>query len=326
MIFTANSSFFDFEYVRMGNFWYVFFIVLCLGLTALTLFICRKAGKKFSKVLIQVLLWSNFALHFLKQFIPYYFQRWPVILVDSLFPNLCAILIVTAPFIYLWGNAYFKDYFFYIGTVSGLGVLFYPSGPMDIAQYPGGFFSNPDYLICVARFYLCHFLLLVTALIMVLEGFHKINYRRLWAIPFIYALYLGGVSLNSIMLGPVFHHPWYPQDWVGPDGVFNPRGEHSVIANQSMNFGPQPFLDNILSPIYPYLPQGLMTYKVGDQYYFVPVLWQLPFIALATLLAGPLMALPFDYQHMRDDRYKRQQLRRWKKMARRARKEAKKGN
>ena len=309
------SSFFDFEFVSVGNFWYFFFIVTSFALTWLSLALCHHYGKKFARIFILVLLWGNFALHFLKQFLPYWYNSWPYTLADSLGPNLCAILIVTAPFIFLFGNDYFKDYFFYIGLISGVAVHFYPTGTMDHASYPGGFFSNPNYYIAVIRFYFCHLVLIITSLLSVEQGFHKLNYKRLWAVPLIYALYLAGVSFNAILLGPILHHPYFPQDWIGADGVLNFNAKHASIANQSMNFGPQPFLDGIIRPLYRYfLPLGV--FQIDGDYYFVPVLWQIPFIYLGALIAGPLMCLPFDYAHMKRDFLGFKQRRKLRKLSR----------
>ncbi|MCR5349185.1 MAG: hypothetical protein K6E59_06245 [Bacilli bacterium] len=278
--------------VQIGNFFYFLFIFLLIGLVVGSILLCRKLGKKFSHRFISIILWANFALHILKQFLPLSIAHWPTGWTDSAFPNLCATLIVVSPFIFHWGNKYMKDYMYYMGVISGILVYLVPTGAMrsDI--------TGLDYAFETARFYFCHWPMVVCGILMVEQGFHKLDWKRLWAIPFLYCAVLAIISLDQILFGPILKVPGYPTEWLGENGVLYRANFASVWTNQSMQFGPQPGVDAILGWAYPYLIPGLMTFQVDGVLYFTPVIWIFPFIAIGTALLGPLMALPFEHRQM----------------------------
>lgn len=281
--------------VEFGNFWYFFFLVLMAGLAVGSVWLCRKKGQKFAHKFILVLLWANFALHFVKQILPTFINWLPQGLCDSLFPNLCAWLIFFGPFIYIFGNKYFKDYLFYIGFLSGFLVYLVPTGAIrhDL--------SALEYASETARFYLCHAPLIIVPLVMADQKLHRLDWKRLWSIPLIFGLVLTCIACHCFLFGPILKFDRFPHEWVGPDGVLNRFGINAKIANQSMQFGPQPAADKALSWLYPALIPGLMTFHVDGELYFTPVIWILPFIALGTAIIGPLMALPFEHRAMKMD-------------------------
>ena len=298
--------------VRIGNFYYFLFIFLLFALVFFTLWLCHKFGKTFSYRFISIVLWANFALHFLKQFLPHIMNQWPVSLTDSALPNLCAVLIVAAPFIFHFGDVYTKDYLYYIGVLSGLLVYFVPTGAMRTDLEAG------HYAFEVARFYLCHWPLVVCGLLMVEQGFHKLDWKRLWAIPFLFCGVLALITVDQILFGPLMKVPGYPHEWIGEHGVLNRLNFESVYSNQSMQFGPQPGVDKMFGWLYPYLIPGLMTYRVEGAIYFTPVIWIFPFIALGAAIIGPVMALPFEGKAMKMDILAWQQKRKLRALHKRA--------
>ena len=297
-------------WVKVGNFPYFLFLAFLVGITLLSLYLCNRFGKVFAKRYISIILWANFALHFLKQILPYYYSRWPGSLPDSLFPNLCAVLIMLSPFIFHFGGKYWKDYMYYIGVLSGVLVYLAPTGAMreDVV--------GADYVFEMIRFYLCHWPLVVTGILMVQQGFHKLDWKRLWAIPVMFAAILVLISLDQMLFGPILKMEGYPHDWIGEDGLLNRINIHSAMSNQSMQFGPQSGVDGFLGWLYPYLIPGLMTYRVGEAIYFTPVIWIVPFLYLGTVIIGPLMALPFESRQMRMDVLAFQQKRKLKRLHR----------
>ena len=281
--------------VRIGNLPYFLFILFLFGVTALSSYLCNKLGKQFAFRYLSIILWANFGLHFLKQLLPHFLAQFPYGLADSAFPNLCAVLIVLAPFIFHFGNDYLKDYFYYIGFISGVLVYLVPTGAMrtDLAQ--------GDYYFETFRFYFCHWPLVVGSLLMVSQGFHKLDWKRLWAIPLMFCAILAIIAIDQIFFGPVMKLPGYPYEWVGEHGVLNRMNVSSAYSNQSMQFGPQPGVDGILGWLYPALIPGLMTYYVGGEIYFTPVIWIMPFIYIGAAILGPLLTLPFERKAMRAD-------------------------
>lgn len=296
--------------VEAGNFFYFLPIFWLIGFTMFSLWLCQRKGKKFAKKYILAILWTNFALHFIKQIFPVNQSLWPYGLTDSLWPNLCAVFVFFAPFVFLSNNKYLKDYMYYLGIVSAVAVYIYPNAALS-KQYDGAM-----YVIEVIRFYFCHFPLLTCSVLMVAMGFHKLDWKRLWAIPLVYGGVLALVSFQQLLFGPILHVDGFAQQWIGPDGALNRLGEHHIISNQSMQFGPQPVVDKIMGWLYPYWFPYVFTFTVDDVLYFTPILWIMPFLYLATYIVGPLLALPFEHRQMRLDVEAWKQRRKMRRQAR----------
>lgn len=110
--------------IAIFSFPYFLCMLLVLSSAVLLVLLCKSLGKRFANRLILLILWANFALHFLKQLSPFYLEDFPTSLSKSSFENLCSVLIVISPFLYLYGGKYGRDYLYYIGMVSCLVVLF----------------------------------------------------------------------------------------------------------------------------------------------------------------------------------------------------------
>ena len=296
--------------VEFGNFFYFLPIFWLLGSTIFSLWLCQKKGKKFAKIYILAILWINFALHFIKQVFPLNQTRWPYGLTDSLWPNLCAVFVFFAPFVFLSKNRYLKDYMYYLGVISAVAVYIYPNTALS-KDIPGAM-----YVVETIRFYFCHWPLFTCSILMVAMGFHKLDWKRLWAIPLIYCAVLALISFQQILFGPILHVNGFAKDWIGQDGVLNRLGDHHNIGNQSMQFGPQPQVDKIMGWLYPYWFPYLFTFRIDGVLYFTPIIWILPFLYLATYIVGPLLALPFEHRQMRLDVEEWKQRRKMRRQAR----------
>lgn len=271
--------------VQLFNFPYFLFIAIAFSCFVISAGFSRKLGKAWTNKFLTVLVWANFALHFLKQLNPFYIASWPNGLGRSTAENLCAFLIMVSPFVYKWGNKYMKDYLYYIGSISSILVMLIPTGAIGLDL------SQAENLLETFRFYICHIPLLIVGYLMVDCGFHELNYHRLIALPFMFLLVEGILVLNAIILNATLYRlPW--------DYFLSRQCEYS---NSSLPFGPTPGMDKILSPIYPYLIPYLMTYKVGEEIRFVPILYLTIPMILATALLGPLFALPFDKRRFKLD-------------------------
>ncbi|MBQ7250885.1 MAG: hypothetical protein IJS37_06050 [Bacilli bacterium] len=261
----------------------IYYFVAIFGmalLATLSVFLCKKKGPRFAHRFILALVWANFALHFVKQFTLYYFERWPYSLSASGVPNLCAFFVLFGPLMYLSKNKYLRDYFFYIGVLSGILVFFWPTTAVE-ATYLDGL----TYVLECIRFYLCHLLILIAPLCMVASGLHKLEFRRLWAIPLCFGFALFIIALHCVICGPLLRLPGYIGEWFGPNGIFGRQG-----SNESMQFGPQAKFDKtILGSLYPFWFPYLLSYNIDGVTYFVPVLWMIPALYLGTYIIGPIM-------------------------------------
>ncbi len=273
--------------VRYGNFLYFLPIFVLFSALFLAHLLTNRFGKRFSRRLILILVWSNFALHIVKQFTPYYFNRWPSSLSESSATNFCALLIMVWPFIFLGNNKYLKDYAYYVGMLSALAAYFIPTGPLNLDL------SSIENFFEVVRFYGCHAPLLICGYLMVKDGFHKLDYHRLWAIPLVMVAFNLVVLLNGFFLYAI-QFPGYTQDLA----VLTARD--GWLSGAAV-FGPPPFVDKFLAPLYRISIPGLQVYYVNGEMYFTPALWMLPALYVVVLLIGPLLTYPWQKHQMKAD-------------------------
>lgn len=298
--------------IQFGNIFYFIPIIVLILVFIFSNHLCHKKGEKFAKRFIYALLWGNFALHFIKNLFPGYINEMPYMLSHSSFENLCASLIILAPFIVIWGNSHFKDYFFYIGIISGVGSFLYPSGIMNKPL------SNPEQLIETFRFYTCHLCLALSGFLLVSQNFHKLNYHRLWCIPCIFCLMSGIVFLNSIFLWAVGAWTQWYGDIGNVDNWKTFLSNREMINNNGSQIGP-PLVQTKdsqwgtveLIKWHQFMIPYLQTYhmdvynaKLGtyvDTICYVPALWAFIPVAILTPPVGFAMSFRWEHNHMKLD-------------------------
>ena len=268
--------------VRIGNFWYWLFLALLAAMTYLSYVLSRRMGPGFTRKFILTILWTNFALHFLKQLNPSYLADFPYSLKRSTPENLCALLIMVSPFIFLLGPNWAKDYMFFIGIVSGIGVYLNPTGALNMPL------DNANNLLEALRFYLCHAPLVICSVLMVTSGFHHLDYHRIWTIAVTFIGFQTVLFLNEFFLkisGLI------QMDWA----AFFSRS----VRNGGLTFGPYPSMDGSLGALYPVLiPPFLMFTGEDGALTFVPVLWMIGPVVLIGLPLCFLCYIPFEHRHM----------------------------
>ena len=272
----------------IGSWMYFLPLFLTLGTAVFLALLCRKKGKVFTEKLVLWLLWGNFALHFLKQLNPYYWEEFPFALSRSSMENLCAITILFGPFLYHFGGKYGRDFLYYIGVVSGIVALIFPTGALG--RDPG---NLKDFLE-ITRYYVCHCALIYAGILIVAGGLHESNYRRLVALPALFLAQEALVLFNSLFL-ILIRFPGWPLEFAGAFA-------RDSWVNQSMQVGPQAVMDGIFGPAYPYMfIPGLQVIHTSEGLFFVPVLWLLPFSLLSVFIAGIFMIGKEEYRHIRVD-------------------------
>jgi len=275
--------------VRYGNWLYFTLIFLMLGATILLLWLTKKKGKRWADRFVFYMLWINFALHFLKQLNPYYMAEFPFSLTRSSPENLCAVLVIAAPLVYCFGNAYAKDYLYYIGFLSGWLVFFTPTTAI------GRDLGNLENAIEVFRFYSCHAPLILGGLMMVASGNHKLDYRRLWAIPFAFVLVELVIVINAIFMQLV-NIPGWATSW-------QRLISRDYFVNQSLSFGPPPGMDKVGNAWFYYLYMATLTcFPLGNgEWFFLPAVWIGPAIAFGTMIAGIPLCYYWERRHLQED-------------------------
>lgn len=251
-------------------------------MTYFSYILSRRMGPAFTRKFILTILWTNFALHFLKQLNPSYLADFPYSLKRSTPENLCALLIMVSPFIFMWGPAWSKDYMFFIGIISGIGVYLNPTGALNIPL------EDANNLLEALRFYLCHAPLVVCSVLMVSSGFHQLNYHRIWAIAATFMAFQTLLFLNELFLKL---SGFIDMDWVS----FFSRN----VRNGGLTFGPYPMMDSFLGGLYKVLiPPFFMFTGENGALTFVPVLWMLGPIIVIGIPLMFLCYLPFEHRHM----------------------------
>lgn len=279
--------------IQLGNFLYFLTLIALILIIYFSIKLCHKRGKHFANKYILAILIFNFCLHFVKQLFPTYSKDWPNSLWKSSFENLCAALIILAPFIYISKNKYLKDYMFYIGVISGLGVYLFPAAVFGIDL------RNLDSFVDVTRFYICHIPLALCGILMVEEGFHKLDYKRLWVLPFSYIGFQMIIFLNDLILFVCQAGAFY--DYYGPISEKQSWLDffyRDGIANESANFGFRESFDSMFSWLYiPYL----MTFKLEGRIYFIPVLYQFIPVCILAWPIGLIMSYPWQKEQYKID-------------------------
>lgn len=236
---------------------YIAMNVFLFALSIITVLFARKVKPEYVDKFIIILLFVNFALHFLKIFLPSYFTDLPYSIKKISPDNICAVSVIFFPFMYLWGGKYFKDYMVYLGIISGFGVYLIPS------SYNGFVINDVESLVEIARFYFCHMPLVIAPLAMISSGLHRLNHRRAFITPLLFLGVLTLVGLNEVFLkiSGIINATW--QD------VFS-----NNYRNGAMVFGPMSVLDERLGGFYwLILPFFKYTWPGTQSVYYVPVLW-----------------------------------------------------
>lgn len=269
------------------SFWYFLFWGYLVVALLISILLCHKLGKKFAHIYIMCMLWTNFALHFLKLLTPWYLSNMPFSLTRSSPENLCAVLVMASPFIYMFGGKYSKDYMFYVGILSALIVFLFPTGAI------GRDWTDAEDCFEIIRFYSCHLPLILVGFLMVEEGFHKLDYHRVWAIAPMWV----GVQL-LICLTNVF---WKATGVAYSDIPWSEFFYRNGAENQSCTFGPPESVDSFFGWFYYLLPPYLAVIPVGARLYFTPALWFMGPMFLIVYPVGIIMSLPWEKRHIRMD-------------------------
>ena len=174
--------------VKLANFWYFFFMIFAVGVTVGLYFLLRKRSLKTKKIVIASVLFFNLALHFIKILFPPYSNNLQFGLENLWFINICAVSVLTFPFIFISKSNTAKDWMFYIGVISGFLALVYPTEAL----------GKSVLTLDLWRFYICHIIIIIIPLLTVLLGVHKLSYKNIWKMPFCMILVMLFIMCNQV--------------------------------------------------------------------------------------------------------------------------------
>lgn len=232
------------------------YICIALAYMLAIVFILRNKSRKTAYIVLLVILFLNFSLHFIKQaFVPY-INNLPQSIRRSTVENLCAVSTVFFPFIFLIKkHTVLHDYMYFIGVVGGLAALFYPTEALNM----------PPFAFDTIRFYAVHTNLMVVPLAAAILGLHRPRIKTFWAIPPMFLVWETIICLNEYFLIGVGLVDAQFADLLNP-----------AFRNSSFTFGVRPdfaWAHQVLDPFVPwFLRTDAFGINGGKDFYF-PVLW-----------------------------------------------------
>lgn len=173
-----------------GSPFYIGSLIFLLMLAGLTWSLLRRREKKTQRNIVLILMILNTAQHFLKPLIyPQYWGSGFSSIVSAY--NMCAVLIISSPFVLLWGGKFAKNFVFFVGSVAGIAAIAVPFWyiGMDVSEL------GWDY----ARFYICHALLFITSLMPLVLKLHRPKWHEFWQVGLGFFLALGVILLNDVI-------------------------------------------------------------------------------------------------------------------------------
>ena len=272
---------FDFNHILILAFFFLFLWGAIL--------LCKKKGEGFAKKFVLVLLWANFAVHFLKILNPFYYEHGWLILLFIAPNNLCSIMVLAAPFLFLFGKNLGKEYLVIMSILGGAIGLLFPTMPLNAGEKIQEFWTFLEMI----RYCFCHEVLLISAALILYYRFHEINYRRLPMDGVMFLFALSVIFLNKLVFWKLLNpDPWYlffDSEFENPSYVFG-------IPNRLLD---QPILSFVQHAfIYPFLTYSLPNGTLA----FIPILWIVPTLYLLLLpLLFVLVYLPIDRKRIRKD-------------------------
>jgi uncharacterized membrane protein YwaF len=273
------------ETTVVGDFPYFLGLSTTILIGILGYFLLKKKTQIFKKWFIFGLFMFNTILHFLKIFNSYYQERLPEYYATITFDNICAVSAILFTFTYLSKSKILKDYMFYMGIISGFAALLYPSG---------GVLNRVPYAFDYFRFYLCHGIILFGPIYMVAFGFHKIDYKRIFKVPFVFWGVLTIIFINTILCAEIGITDLRSTDFLNT----------GYERNASLVFGTTKDFEKASQILMIFVPDFLKTVPVGPyagQYKCVPLLWLFIPSYIYLVLFSFILSIPIEYKKMKKD-------------------------
>lgn len=271
--------------MQYGSPFYIATLLFLLAVTGAIYFWLYKKNTRIQKCVILAVMTVNVLQHFLKPILYAEYQGTGFNSLISAY-NMCSVLIISSPIILLWGNRFFKNFLFFVGTAAGIGAIAVPFWYIGKPLSQLGW----DY----GRFYLCHALLFISSILPLLLGLHRPSYREFWQVGLGFLLALGIVLVNDVIFMSM--------------GLFsgvtgNNIYESLLKVNPCWIMGPPPelpWLQNIADILTPKVFLG-----VNPAGHFAPILWYaIPLYAAISLASLGLFAL-LDHKQLSKDLQKR---------------------
>lgn len=277
--------------IQIGSFAYVFYILVDVAAAIALTLILKNRKDRTKKIVIFLLLAVNFLQHIFKlQIYPYYRAFEGHKLLKCTADNVCALLTIASPFVFLSKSKTLKDGAFAIGILAGLSALLVPD-----SNIVGRSMNDPETI----RFMCTHIVILSTSVLPVTTGLHKLDYRRLWKIPFVYLLMQIVIIVNDtvVICSGNYYVPVQ-------DGYYAYTVEELYQGLVELNPGWafEPFASlGILNNFLVALAPKIFTVNAEGEPFYWPFVWCAPATYVAFFGYSVLLCLVFDFVHIKND-------------------------
>lgn len=172
--------------INYFNYVHLVTLIAAAGFVAAIYFPLRNRSIFAKEVALFSLMILNLTQHLFKSFF------WPHLwgsgfgIINTAY-NVCAILIISSPFVLLSGNNLLKQFVAYVGTI----------GPAVTLMVPYWFVGQTVFTWEFARFWTCHTLLVATSLLPALWGMVKFNRRDGWKFGLVFIAMLTLILAND---------------------------------------------------------------------------------------------------------------------------------
>lgn len=262
--------------IKYTSFLYFALPLFFVALEVAIYFLCKNKSPRFKKIVYLSLMFVNLFQHLFKPLLyPMYAGRGFVI--ETTAYNMCALLIIVMPFVWLSkGNQALKDFLTYLSV---------PSGLITMLASPTWFGGAPQSGWELFRFYFCHGLIFLSAVTPLVTGMHKISWKSWYKLAPIFFVFLVVLFVNNVTFCTILGNRdaiWQSN----PVGMLKP---HPAI----------PFMEDLIRP---FTPKIFMNDQLMAQYgHYVPILWYaIPMYILITVVGFALGAL-LDKNNFRND-------------------------
>ncbi|MCD4827313.1 MAG: hypothetical protein K8Q99_06005 [Acholeplasmataceae bacterium] len=271
-------------YVEVGNFYYfLYFAIAILITTGLILYLKNKDDKVKRKVIL-FLLFSAFALHFIKLLFYPYNTMFPEIIRKSSFENVCAVSTLVFPFIFLSKSKILKDYMIVAGIFSGFIAYIYPTEAIFDTFDSVYFGMKGAFSFDVIRFYYAHLVIFLAPFLMGYFKLHEFKFKRLIFLPIMIMLMLTTIYLNEVILLNL--------GWIDPNGFGDVN-----IRNSSFVFGVSEHYKNAASIFDVFVFDFLKTNPFNGNQQYWPVIWMIVPIFVYSPILALISNIPFFIQN-----------------------------
>ena len=260
--------------IKLFGLAHILVIISVVSILIVLFLIFKNKSLKTKRTLISVILWSNFALHFLKVFFAPYNTDFYSQFHKFTFENMCAVSTMVAPFIFFFikKESPIHDYMYFILFMGGLLGILIPTEPT----------SASCTLFDLIRYFYCHGCLFISALLTFMLGIHKPKLKNVWVIVVGIFVYEAIIYYNELFLfenGFLGHYCWE---------IFHDSNSN----NNAFTFGPTPDMEPIGKVLRAVTPNFLKAKRNGYISCY-PVFWILFPAVIFFVPLNIVISLPF---------------------------------